>query len=120
MPLFQRQIDHVMARDADGPVRMKFLANTPLAQRRGINMLMPVVVVSEVPSQTGAGSSTDHQAAEVDQDVHMVGGATKPEPPDEPNIEDPEDEESEEGPMDVAGEDEPTVEALEKSTRPSA
>ena len=29
VPLFQKQVDVVMTRDADEPVKMKFLSNTP-------------------------------------------------------------------------------------------
>ena len=51
IPLFQKQVDLVMKRDANEPVRMKFLSNTPLAQRHGINMLLPVAVSAEALHQ---------------------------------------------------------------------
>ena len=42
VPLFREHMEKVYMRDADEPQGLKFLANTPLAQRQGFNMLMPV------------------------------------------------------------------------------
>ena len=75
-------------------------------------MLMPVAVNAEAPEPTGASSSADHQMANAEEDVNMIGETAKPDPPDDPIIEDPEEEESEKEAMDVAREDEPTVECI--------
>ncbi len=73
---------------------MKFFSNTPLAQRHGINMLLPVAVSAEALQPTGASSSADHTMANAEEDVNMAIAEedAKPEPPDDPIIEDPEEE----------------------------
>ena len=73
VPLFQEQMDQVRTKGTHEPIKMKFLANTPLAQKRGVNMLMPIT-----------------------KDVRMTDAPNKPDPPDSPIIEDEEEEGSKE------------------------
>ena len=73
VPMFQEQMDLVKTKGANEPIKMKFLANTPLAQKRGINMLMPV-----------------------SKDVRLTDASNIPDPPGSPIIEDEEGDESEE------------------------
>ena len=107
VPLFQEHVDKAFTRDTNEPVRLKFLANTPLAQRQGINMLMPVPAHTARTGGAAASTSIDLPEETAILEATLDDTNPKPDPPDDPIIEDPEEEEEEA--VNVAGEDEPMI-----------
>ena len=107
VPLFQANMERVYTRDANVPQTMKFLANTPLAQRRGFNMLMPVTA-----DEMRSGNPAFDASMDLPEETAVLGDATadasKPAPPDGPLIKDYDEEEEEES-TNVAAEDDPMI-----------
>ena len=114
VPLFQRNMEKVYTRDANIPQVMKFLSDTPLAQRRGFNMLMPVRA-----DGASIGNTADNVDMDLPEEITVLEGAandeSKPDPPDSPLIEDYDEEEEES--TNVAGEDDPMISVDEKKGR---
>ncbi len=114
VPLFQMNMERVYTRDANVPQIMKFLANTPLAQRRGFNMLMPVTV-----DDIRSGNPAFDASMDLPEETAVLGDApddaSKPDPPEEPLIEDYDEEEEES--TNVAAEDDPMISVDDKKGR---
>ena len=99
-------MERVYTRDANVPQIIKFLANTPLAQRLGFNMLMPVTA-----DELRSGNPAFDASMDLPEETAVLGDAandaSKPDPPDEPLIEDYDEEEEES--TNVAAEDDPMI-----------
>ena len=108
VPLFQANMERVYTRDANVPQVMKFLAGTPLALRRG---LMPVTV-DDVRSGNAAFDASMNLPEETAVLGEMMDDVSKPDPPDEPLIEDWDEEEEES--VNVAADDEPMISVDDK------
>ena len=101
VPLFKENMERVYTRDAEKPQILKSLANSPLALRQGLNMLMPV------SAETVAG---ENAADDVEMETAVLEARSthaQPEPPDEPIIEDYDEEEEES--TNLANENDPVV-----------
>lgn len=86
VPALQALVRTHAEKNADKPIQLKFLAGTPLSERRGVNALMPV----EIKPKASQPDEPMDQAPDEDVQVIEVEEFTgpKPAPPMDPIIED--------------------------------